>query len=98
SPEFGSTCAIFPIDDETLRYLELTGRSAEHIAMVKAYAQHQGMWRENGQPPAADTDVIELDLGTLEPSRAGPKRPQDRVPLRTAKQSYQSNHKKMAEE
>ncbi len=98
SPEFGSTCAIFPVDDETLRYLELTGRSADHIAMVKAYAQHQGMWRENGQPQADYSDVLELDLGTVEPSLAGPKRPQDRVPLRTAKQTYQAAHKKMAEE
>jgi len=98
SPEFGSTCAIFPIDEETLRYLELTGRSADHIAMVKAYAKHQGMWRENGQPQADYTDVLELDLGTVEPSLAGPKRPQDRVPLRTAKQTYQAAHKKMAEE
>jgi aconitate hydratase len=98
SPEFGSTCAIFPIDEETLRYLELTGRSADHIAMVKAYAQQQGMWRENGQPQADYTDVLELDLGTVEPSLAGPKRPQDRVPLRTAKQTYQAAHKKMAEE
>jgi len=98
SPEFGSTCAIFPIDNETLRYLELTGRSAEHIALVKAYAQHQGMWRENGAPQADYTDVVELDLGSIESSLAGPKRPQDRVPLRTAKQSYQSAHKKMAEE
>ncbi len=98
APEFGSTCAIFPIDEETLRYLELTGRSADHIAMVKAYAQHQGMWRENGQPQADYTDVLELDLGTVEPSLAGPKRPQDRVPLRTAKQAYQAAHKKMAEE
>jgi aconitate hydratase len=98
SPEFGSTCAIFPVDEETLRYLELTGRSADHIAMVKAYAQHQGMWRQNGQPQADYTDVLELDLGTIEPSLAGPKRPQDRVPLRTAKQTYQAAHKKMAEE
>jgi len=98
SPEFGSTCAIFPIDNETLRYLELTGRSAEQIALVKAYAQHQGLWRENGQPQADYTDVLELDLSTVEPSLAGPKRPQDRVPLRTAKQTYLSHHKKMAEE
>jgi aconitate hydratase len=98
SPEFGSTCGIFPIDNETLRYLELTGRSAEQIAMVKAYAQHQGMWRENGQPQADYTDVLELDLGTVEPSLAGPKRPQDRVPLRTAKQVYQASVVKMAEE
>jgi aconitate hydratase len=98
SPEFGSTCGIFPIDNETLRYLELTGRSAEQIALVKAYAQHQGMWRENGQPQADYTDVVELDLGTVEPSLAGPKRPQDRVPLRTAKQVYQASVVKMAEE
>ena len=98
SPEFGSTCAIFPVDEETLRYLELTGRSPEHIAMVKAYAQHQGMWRVNGAPQADYTDVLELDLGTIEPSLAGPKRPQDRVPLRTAKQVYQASFKKMAEE
>jgi aconitate hydratase len=98
APEFGSTCGIFPIDEETLKYLELTGRSPEHIAMVKAYAQHQGMWRNNGDPQADYTDVLELDLGAVEPSLAGPKRPQDRVPLRTAKQTYQSTHKKMAEE
>jgi aconitate hydratase len=98
SPEFGSTCAIFPIDEETLRYLELTGRSAEQIALVKAYAQHQGLWRNNGDPQADYTDVLELDLGTIEPSLAGPRRPQDRVPLRTAKQVYEASHKKMAEE
>jgi aconitate hydratase len=98
APEFGSTCGIFPIDNETLRYLELTGRNVEHIAIVKAYAQHQGIWRENGQPQADYTDVLELDLSTVESSLAGPKRPQDRVPLRTAKQVYQATQKKMAEE
>src|SRR5688572_23774191 len=98
SPEFGSTCAIFPIDNETLRYLELTGRTPEQIALVREYAQHQGLWRENGAPQADYTDVLELDLSTVEPSLAGPKRPQDRVPLRIAKQCYQTNHKKMAEE
>jgi aconitate hydratase len=98
APEFGSTCGIFPVDEETLRYLELTGRNPEHIAMVKAYAQHQGMWRNNGDPQADYTDVLELDLGTIEPSLAGPKRPQDRVPLRNAKQVYYAAHKKMAEE
>ncbi|MGH8179078.1 MAG: aconitate hydratase AcnA [Steroidobacter sp.] len=98
SPEFGSTCGIFPVDNETLRYLELTGRNPDHIAMVKAYAQHQGMWRENGQPQADYTDVLELDLGTVEPSLAGPKRPQDRVPLRTAKQTYRTTQKQMADE
>ncbi|HSC08843.1 MAG TPA: aconitate hydratase AcnA [Steroidobacteraceae bacterium] len=98
SPEFGSTCAMFPIDAETLRYLELSGRSPEHIARVSAYAKAQGLWRDNGQAPAQYTDVLELDLGNVEPSLAGPRRPQDRVPLRTAKATYQQNQKKMAVE
>jgi aconitate hydratase len=98
SPEFGSTCAMFPIDAETLRYLELSGRTPEHIERVAAYAKVQGLWRENGQAPAQYTDVLELDLGAVEPSLAGPRRPQDRVPLRTAKATYQANQKKMAAE
>jgi aconitate hydratase len=98
SPEFGSTCAIFPVDEETIRYLELTGRPAEQIALVEAYAKAQGLWRINGAPTADYTDVVELDLSTVEPSLAGPKRPQDRVPLRSAKAVYQSSVKKMAEE
>ena len=98
SPEFGSTCAIFPIDEETIRYLELTGRSAEQIALVEAYAKAQGLWRINGAPQADYTDVVELDLSTVEPSLAGPKRPQDRVPLTKAKNVYRGSVKKMAEE
>jgi aconitate hydratase len=98
SPEFGSTCAIFPIDEETIRYLELTGRSPEQIALVEAYAKAQGMWRINGAAPADYTDVVELDLAKVEPSLAGPKRPQDRVPLTKAKTVYQAAVKKMAEE
>ena len=98
APEFGSTCGIFPIDEETIRYLRLTGRSAEQIALVEAYARAQGLWRIDGAPAADYTDVIELDLGTVEPSLAGPKRPQDRVPLRTARNTYQATLKKMAEE
>jgi aconitate hydratase A / 2-methylisocitrate dehydratase len=98
SPEFGSTCAIFPIDEETIRYLELTGRSAEQIALVEAYAKAQGLWRMNGAPQADYTDVVELDLSTVVPSLAGPKRPQDRVPLTNAKNVYRSSVKKMAEE
>jgi aconitate hydratase len=98
SPEFGSTCAIFPIDEETIRYLELTGRPAEQTALVEAYAKAQGLWRINGAPAADYTDVVELDLSTVEPSLAGPKRPQDRVPLRSAKAVYLSSVKKMAEE
>src|SRR6202047_2951626 len=98
SPEFGSTCAIFPIDEETLRYLELTGRPKEQIALVEAYAKAQGLWRINGAPAADYTDVVELDLSTVEPSLAGPKRPQDRVPLHKAKSVYESSVRKMAEE
>src|SRR5580692_11474493 len=98
SPEFGSTCAIFPIDEETIRYLELTGRSAEQIALVEAYAKAQGLWRIDGAPVADYTDIVSLDLTTVEPSLAGSKRPQDRVPLRSAKTVYQTSVKKMAEE
>jgi aconitate hydratase len=98
SPEFGSTCAIFPIDEETVRYLELTGRSPEQIALVEAYAKAQGLWRVNGAAAADYTAVVELDLSTVEPSLAGPKRPQDRVPLKKAKAVYEASVKKMAEE
>jgi aconitate hydratase len=98
SPEFGSTCAIFPIDEETIRYLELTGRAPDQVALVEAYAKAQGLWRINGAPAADYTEVVELDLSTVEPSLAGPKRPQDRVPLHKAKSVYESSVKKMAEE
>jgi aconitate hydratase len=87
SPEYGSTCAIFPIDDETLTYLKLTGRPAELVSLVEAYAKEQGLWHD----PAAEPDYserLELDLSTVEPSLAGPKRPQDRVALKTAKHSF----------
>ncbi len=98
APEFGSTCGIFPIDEETTRYLRLTGRSESQIALVEAYARAQGLWRIDGAPQADYTDVLELDLGTVEPSLAGPKRPQDRVPLRSARTTYAAAQKKMAEE
>jgi aconitate hydratase len=98
SPEFGSTCAIFPIDEETIRYLKLTSRHPSQISLVEAYAKAQGLWRIDGAPAAEYTDVVELDLATVEPSLAGPKRPQDRVPLRSAKSAYQNSVKKMAEE
>jgi len=88
SPEFGSTCAIFPIDAETVRYLELSGRSPERIALVEAYARAQGLWREDGQPEAEYTDVLELDLADVKPSIAGPKRPQDRILLADAKMAF----------
>jgi aconitate hydratase len=98
APEYGSTCGIFPIDEETLRYLALSGRSKSQIALVEAYAKAQGMWRYNGAPQADYTDVLELDMSTVEPSLAGPKRPQDRVPLRSLKQVYGKTHAQMAEE
>ena len=98
APEYGSTCGIFPIDEETIRYLELSGRSRERIDLVTAYAKHQGMWRNQGQKAADYTDVLELDLAKVEPSLAGPRRPQDRVPLKTAKTAYEANAKKSAEE
>jgi aconitate hydratase len=98
SPEFGSTVAIFPIDEETIRYLELTGRSAEQVALVEAYAKAQGLWRTNGMREADYTDVLELDLATVEPSLAGPKRPQDRVPLKSSKEIYRKHLATMASE
>ncbi len=98
SPEFGSTIAVFPIDEETIRYLELTARPAEQVALVEAYARANGLWRENGMPDAEYTDVLELDLATVQPSLAGPKRPQDRVLLANAKSVSQAAVKKTAEE
>lgn len=86
APEYGATCGIFPIDDETLRYLALTGRSPEHITLVEAYARAQGLYRFGTTPEIAYSTVLELDMGTVEPSLAGPKRPQDRMSLRLAKQ------------
>ncbi|MEC9374801.1 MAG: aconitate hydratase AcnA [Pseudomonadota bacterium] len=89
SPEFGSTCAIFPIDNETIRYLKLSGRDEAHIALIEAYSREQGLWREDGQPEALYSDVIELDMTSIVPSLAGPKRPQDRIPLNNSKDFYQ---------
>src|SRR5882757_6515051 len=88
SPEFGSTCAIFPVDAETLRYLDLTGRPTETIELVDAYAREQGMFHDSSSPDPTFSDLLELDLGAVEPSIAGPKRPQDRVPLAEAKESF----------
>jgi aconitate hydratase len=90
APEFGSTCGIFPIDEQTIRYLELSGRDAEQIQLVEAYAKAQGMWREDGQPDPLYTDILELDLGDVQPSLAGPRRPQDRILLADAAQTYRS--------
>ncbi len=87
SPEFGSTCAIFPIDQQTLSYLELTGRPAEQVALVEAYAKEQGLWHDPAAEPRY-SEQLTLDLSTIVPSLAGPKRPQDRVALSDAKESF----------
>ena len=88
SPEYGATCGIFPIDDETLTYLRLTGRTEELVSLVEAYAKEQGMFRGPDSPEAVYSDAVEVDLAEVEPSLAGPRRPQDRVPLKNAKQSF----------
>jgi aconitate hydratase len=87
SPEFGSTCAIFPIDAETLEYLRFTGRSTEQVALVEAYAKEQGLWHDPQAEPAY-SQTLELDLSTVVPSLAGPKRPQDRIALTDAKPAF----------
>jgi aconitate hydratase len=94
SPEFGSTCAIFPIDGETLRYLELSGRDPQHIELIEAYAREQGLWRHDGAADALYSDTLELDMSTVEPSIAGPKRPQDRIALKEADTVYASHLEK----
>ena len=87
SPEYGSTCAIFPIDEETIRYLQFTGRPDEQIALVEAYAKEQGLWHDPDAEPVY-SETTELDLSTVVPSIAGPKRPQDRVSLSEAKRKF----------
>ena len=94
SPEFGSTCAIFPIDNETIRYLELSGRSKKHIAIIEAYTKKQGLWRHANQQDANYSELIELDMQSVEPSIAGPKRPQDRIALSDAKDCFKSHLEK----
>src|SRR5579884_2274375 len=90
SPEYGATCGIFPIDRETLNYLRLTGRSEELIALVEAYCREQGLFHDENTAEAEYSELLSLDLATVEPSLAGPKRPQDRVPLSSAKQSFET--------
>ena len=90
SPEYGATCGIFPIDKETLRYLHLSGRSDEQIALVEAYGREQGLFHDEKTPEAQYSELLTLDLGTVESSLAGPKRPQDRVTLSQAKKSFES--------
>ncbi len=90
APEYGATCGLFPIDRETLRFLEFTGRDPEVVKLVEAYARAQGMWREPGSPEPVFTDTLELDLGEVQPSMAGPKRPQDRVLLKDAASAFEA--------
>jgi aconitate hydratase len=88
SPEYGATCGIFPIDEETLSYMRLTGRDEHQIKLVEAYAKAQGMWRSEGEKPAEYSDQLALDLGDVVPSIAGPKRPQDKIELTDAKKNF----------
>jgi len=89
SPEYGATCGIFPVDKETLVYLRLTGRTEEQIALVEAYCREQGLFHDEKTPEAQYSELLALDLGTVESSLAGPKRPQDRVPLPKARESFE---------
>ncbi len=98
APEYGATCGIFPIDAETLSYLHLSGRTEEQIALVEFYAKHQGMFRETSGAVADYTDVLELDLGSIEPCIAGPKRPQDKISLRSASGEIETLIKAMRSE
>jgi aconitate hydratase len=87
SPEYGATCGFFPVDEETLRYLRMTGRDEHRLALVEAYCKENMLWHEPGEEPTY-SEVVELDLSSVEPSLAGPRRPQDRVPLATAKEAF----------
>jgi aconitate hydratase len=97
APEYGATCGIFPVDAETLTYLRTTGRSEEQIALVEAYMREQGMFHDASTPAATYTDTLELDLGNVVPSLAGPSRPQDRVPLTDVKKSFHDALPKLKE-
>ncbi|MFA7486642.1 MAG: aconitate hydratase AcnA, partial [Lysobacteraceae bacterium] len=91
SPEYGATCGIFPIDAEAIRYLRLSGRSEEQIALVEAYARAQGLWHDQDSPPAQYSATLRLDMGTVKPSLAGPRRPQDRVLLEDMQRNYRGS-------
>jgi aconitate hydratase len=97
APEYGATCGIFPIDGEALAYLRLSGRSEDQIKLVEAYAKAQGLWRDPSAPDAEFSSTLELDMGTVKPSLAGPKRPQDRVLLEKVKDNFAEALKPMAE-
>jgi aconitate hydratase len=96
APEYGATCGFFPIDQETLRYLAFTGRDPARVKLVEAYAKAQGLWRDDDMPDPVFTDTLELDLGTVEPSLAGPRRPQDRVALSGVAANFAAELPKLA--
>ncbi|MBO31974.1 MAG: aconitate hydratase AcnA [Rhodospirillaceae bacterium] len=90
APEYGATCGIFPVDAETIRFLKFSARDDDRVALVEGYAKAQGMWRDGSTPEPVFTDILELDISTVEPSLSGPKRPQDRVPLSTSASAFES--------
>jgi aconitate hydratase len=96
APEYGATCGFFPVDAETIRYLELSGREPERIKLVEAYAKEQGLWHDENSPEPVFTDTLELDLATVEPSLAGPRRPQDRVALSGTAKAFAGELPKLA--
>ena len=98
APEYGATSGIFPIDEEVLRYLRLTGRDESEVALVEAYAKAQGYFRTPGQPEAHYSGLLSLDMSTVEPSLAGPKRPQDRVLVSAAKSAFLDTLAEMTDE
>ncbi len=93
APEYGATCGIFPYDAETIKYMELTGRSQEQCLILEAYARHQGLFHDHNTPEAEYSSILELDLSSIEPCIAGPKRPQDKINLKDSKKSYQQSLK-----
>src|SRR5262249_38945943 len=90
APEYGATCGFFPIDQATIEYLQLTGRDHHHLALVVAYAKAQGLWYEPDAQDASYSDILELDLSTIQACLAGPKRPQDQVPLNKVAESFEN--------
>src|SRR5207302_7295787 len=96
SPEYGATCGFFPIDAETIRYLTITARDPARVKLVEAYAKVQGLWHDANTPDPIFTDTVELDLGTVEPSLAGPRRPQDRVALSQVAASFDTELPRLA--
>ena len=90
APEYGATCGFFPVDQETITYLKFSGRSQNRVKLVEAYARAQGLWRDQTTPIPVFTDELELDISAVSPTIAGPKRPQDKIPLHQAKATFQS--------